>query len=774
MRLGGYHRDVPDEEARLPLVRRRPLRPESRDWYGPGDVAPYYPNPMPHRTRVDELQRPNGGTPRGYSRSMSLDAYPPPTMPMPPAHLMRASTDVYKKRPQFSVYEADEDDEDDVRIPPMKPRGRHPEPARPRRRVQRPREPTPESTPPTESEEDSESESESESEDDSDDERIEVVVEEHERGHKRHHRHHRRPSPDDYLSSPDEKRIPRRRDRIPSPSTSDDREVRRYRHASSERGSPDRRPALRRELTDTPRYSLPTRFNSVLDASRPPVASRRTTKVIESREIVREGRPRRLIETVEVSRESSRRPPSIAGSGFETSRNSSRDRPRIIRDCKGCLDEVPASRCPKLECGHRMCHSCLKKRFKQSMTDAEQMPPTCCTDEHIDLEHVDKLFDPVFKKIWNKKFVEASLKNRLYCPSRRCGEWIRPVDIYHDRDTGRKAARCERCNTKVCVACNGRWHFGGKCPRDDETAKYLAQARSEGRKRCIKCGATSQLKDGDNHAFCRCGAEFCVVCGEKPKRCECPWFDIDIPDSDHEEKAITRRERSEIQVFREGSTTEESRGPRRPRGKQPRPQIYDEEVMLRQKEDREDELVRRPRYYAKDDEYDVVGAPEPPSSHYMEDSPKRLGRRVVGGVPPSPSQAEFERGSRVGRGGYYGGRMDRRKVERHAEDDPYEMEPPGMRPPPMGMPPPVMEGGYRGGAGPLIVERDPNTYDDDDSYYSHSSRSRKGTRRSDARKSSELAGLSGRNSGMGRIDVWRKFVEPGDPEGELGPAVVAV
>jgi hypothetical protein len=148
-----------------------------------------------------------------------------------------------------------------------------------------------------------------------------------------------------------------------------------------------------------------------------------------------------------------------------------------------------------------------------------------------------------------------------------------------------------------------------------------------------------------------------------------------------------------------------------------------------------------------------------------------LGRRVVG-APPSPSQPEFERGSRVGMGGYYGGRMDRRKVERHAEDR-YEMEPPGMRPPPMGMPPPVMEGGYRGGAGPLIVERDPNSYDDDDSYYSHSSRSRKGTRRSDARKSSELAGLSGRNSGMGRIDVWRKFVEPGDPEGELGPAVVA-
>lgn len=270
MRLG-YDRDVADGEARLPLVRRRPLRSESHDWYGPSDVVPYNQYPMPHRTRIDELQRPNGRTPRGYSRSMSLDAYPP-TMPMPPAHLMRASTDVYKKRPQFSVYEAGEDDEDDERWPAMKPRGRHPEPARPRQVVRRRREPTPESTPPT----DSESESESESEEESDDQnQIEVVVEEPEDKHRRHHRRHRRsPSPDDYLSSPDERRTPRRRNRIPSPSTSDEREIR-YRQASSERGSPDRRPALRREVSDTPRYSLPTRFNSVLGASRPPVASRR-------------------------------------------------------------------------------------------------------------------------------------------------------------------------------------------------------------------------------------------------------------------------------------------------------------------------------------------------------------------------------------------------------------------------------------------------------------------------------------------------------------------
>lgn len=56
----------------------------------------------------------------------------------------------------------------------------------------------------------------------------------------------------------------------------------------------------------------------------------RTQKVVESREIVRDGRPRRIVETVEISRESSRRPPSMAGSAFGSSRNSSPDRPRSM------------------------------------------------------------------------------------------------------------------------------------------------------------------------------------------------------------------------------------------------------------------------------------------------------------------------------------------------------------------------------------------------------------------------------------------------------------
>ena len=115
------------------------------------------------------------------------------------------------------------------------------------------------------------------------------------------------------------------------------------------------------------------------------------------------------------------------------------------------------------------------------------------------MRHVDALFDRSFKKMWNRKFAEYSTRNRIYCPSRRCGEWIKPANIHRDRDSGRKVAKCERCKTRVCVACNGKWHYSRDCPRDEETARFLEQAKNEGWKRCYKCEAMVELKEGCNH-----------------------------------------------------------------------------------------------------------------------------------------------------------------------------------------------------------------------------------------------------------------------------------
>jgi hypothetical protein len=164
-----------------------------------------------------------------------------------------------------------------------------------------------------------------------------------------------------------------------------------------------------------------------------------------------------------------------------------------------CLDdETPSNKTAKLKCGHRMCHSCMKRIFKVSVKDPAHMPPKCCTEEPIPVKHVDRLFDMNFKKTWNTKFAEFSTRNRIYCPSRRCGEWIKPDRIQRLKD-GRKLAKCAHCKTEVCCSCNGKWHRSRDCPKDEATNELLQQAKENGWQRCFKCQSMVELKEGCNH-----------------------------------------------------------------------------------------------------------------------------------------------------------------------------------------------------------------------------------------------------------------------------------
>lgn len=127
------------------------------------------------------------------------------------------------------------------------------------------------------------------------------------------------------------------------------------------------------------------------------------------------------------------------------------------------------------------------------------MPPTCCTKEHIPLKYADRLFDDKFKRLWNQKYEEYTAANRLYCPAKGCGEWIKPTKIRIDLTTGRKYARCGRCSTKVCVLCNSKYHTRRDCPKDEETKRIVQMAKEKGWQQCYNCKAVVELKEGCNH-----------------------------------------------------------------------------------------------------------------------------------------------------------------------------------------------------------------------------------------------------------------------------------
>lgn len=196
--------------------------------------------------------------------------------------------------------------------------------------------------------------------------------------------------------------------------------------------------------------------------------------------------------------------------------------------CNTCLsDTEPISKCPKLPCTHRMCHDCLKRLFNLSVTDAQHMPPKCCNQE-VSTDYVEGLFDGKFKRKWNRRYNEYKFKDRIHCPAKSCGGWIKPsqmnIDTSRGATHGRKYGLCNRCKTKVCCLCNNKWHNSRDCPKDTGTREFIELAKQKGWQTCYNCRAIVELKEGCNHMTCTCKAEFCMCCGLKWKTCECQMF----------------------------------------------------------------------------------------------------------------------------------------------------------------------------------------------------------------------------------------------------------
>ncbi|KAK3109600.1 hypothetical protein LTR53_016976 [Teratosphaeriaceae sp. CCFEE 6253] len=316
------------------------------------------------------------------------------------------------------------------------------------------------------------------------------------------------------------------------------------------------------------------------------------------------------------TRRTSKHHPTLLGTLLRRQSTTAVPTPPRLVECLTCgSDDVPHALSAKLACGHRMCHDCLKRVFDMSVKDPAHMPPRCCTDDHIPLKHVDKLFDLKFKVLWNRKYQEYHTRDRIYCPAPKCGEWIKPSHVHRDSH-GRKYAHCPRCKTNVCTLCNNKRHRSRDCPEDPEIAQLVAQAKQEGWQRCFSCSALVELKEGCNHMTCRCLAEFCMVCGGEWKTCDCPWFAYNhLPNPDvlagmrvpEAIQVVYRR------VFDAANPAQQAQPPPEQQAIPHRERTYQEELQHRRRQERDDAaLARRLQLASLLEPDDAPARPPPP------------------------------------------------------------------------------------------------------------------------------------------------------------------
>ncbi|CAG9939257.1 unnamed protein product [Clonostachys rosea f. rosea IK726] len=190
--------------------------------------------------------------------------------------------------------------------------------------------------------------------------------------------------------------------------------------------------------------------------------------------------------------------------------------PPAMVECVSCLEEFPPGNVVKVPC-HSYCHECFAGLISAACRNEQQWPPKCCLNEipfRTILRYVPKDLKQKFQdrsSEWN-----VPVNERIYCSTPDCSLWISPESI---RKNANKA-RCERGHW-TCTICRGPQHDRGECPQDRDMNLTNQLAEEEGWKRCYNCRALVEHKEACQHMTCRCGSQFCYVCGLRWKTCGC-------------------------------------------------------------------------------------------------------------------------------------------------------------------------------------------------------------------------------------------------------------
>ncbi|KAI0651651.1 hypothetical protein C8Q79DRAFT_49464 [Trametes meyenii] len=161
-----------------------------------------------------------------------------------------------------------------------------------------------------------------------------------------------------------------------------------------------------------------------------------------------------------------------------------------------------------LACDHTMDVSCLREMFEQAATDEECFPPRCCAIE-IYLADVEKHFDPLFVEHYMEKSREFRTKDRVYCYNQYCSAFLGPAS------DSPLVLRCPQCSYGTCAGCKGKVHRGNACNGPAADEGVLKLGKQKGWQRCVSCRYFVERVEGCPHITCRCGAQFCYLCGKR-------------------------------------------------------------------------------------------------------------------------------------------------------------------------------------------------------------------------------------------------------------------
>ena len=214
------------------------------------------------------------------------------------------------------------------------------------------------------------------------------------------------------------------------------------------------------------------------------------------------------------------------------------------RRCQGCFDPGDTGNplvhaCPgALENNwesHWFHTSCLRDMFIAASLDEARMPPTCCGPIPTSTGHA--FLSEVEIAAFKEKEEEKATANRIYCPVQTCSAYIskhvidKAINERVKMLQGQKRRRramimgtfiCPSCHAAVCLLCKQLEHADTECPEVGNNHGLDERVMEElGVLRCPHCGLGVSREKDCHHLVCRCGTQWCVICGCLVADCRC-------------------------------------------------------------------------------------------------------------------------------------------------------------------------------------------------------------------------------------------------------------
>ncbi|KAK0383209.1 hypothetical protein NLU13_9122 [Sarocladium strictum] len=263
--------------------------------------------------------------------------------------------------------------------------------------------------------------------------------------------------------------------------------------------------------------------------------------------------------------------------------------PESLLECVSCLEDLPLRDCIKVQC-HAYCKDCFVRLVTAACENETQWPPKCCLN-NIPFPLIRKNVPSALKNTFNERSNEWNIPiaERVYCWRAECGLFIRPGNIKTSTSTG----QCDRGHW-TCLNCRNEGHGQDDCPMDEAMILTNQIAEDEGWRRCYKCRALVEHSEACQHMTCRCGAEFCYVCGLQWRTCRCSITDLDNVKA----RANERREQRKLREDAKDADAQELRAILRQieefeREEARRAEVIAEQDRMAAQKRREQELLRR-------------------------------------------------------------------------------------------------------------------------------------------------------------------------------------